>query len=124
MSILGEFKFTKSELKLLEEKHKHDEETKSHCHGCYHGNCEQCGYGWIPQVSDEDYIRNLWIHECNTEIRKMDEFIQLESKSNQLHDEAEKALKAQMKFYNDMESKLMLEREKQHLKELLEEIGD
>lgn len=124
MSIPGIFKFTKSELKLLEEKHRQEEKENSHCRGCYHGNCEQCGYGWIPEVSDEDYIRNLWIHECNAKIRKMDEFIQLESKSNQLHEEAEKALKAQMKFYNDMESKLMLEREKQHLKELLEEMGE
>lgn len=124
MSIPGIFKFTKSELKLLEEKHRREEKENSHCRGCYSGNCEQCGYGWIPKVSDEDYIRNLWIHECDVEIRKMDEFLQLERKSNQLHDEAEKALKAQMKFYNDMSSKLMLEREKQHLKELLDEIGE
>jgi hypothetical protein len=123
MSIL-DFKFTKSELKLLEEKHKKEEEIKSNCKGCYNGCCEQCTFGWITPVSDEDYIRNLWIHECNVEIRKMDEFIQLENKSNQLHAEAEKALKAQSKFYDDMLSKLMLEREKQHLKELLDEMGE
>ena len=123
MSIL-DFKFTKSELKLLEEKHKKEEEIKSNCKGCYNGCCEQCTFGWITPVSDEDYIRNLWVHECNVEIRKMDEFIQLENKSNQLHAEAEKALKAQSKFYDDMLSKLMLERERQHLKELLDEMGE
>jgi hypothetical protein len=121
MSIL-DFKFTKSELKLLEEKHKRDKD--SSCRGCYLGNCEQCPSGWIPKVSDEDYIRNLWIHECDIEIRKMDEFIQLEKESVRLHNEAEKATKALSKFYNDMSSKLMLEREKQHLKELLDEMGE
>lgn len=119
MSIL-DFKFTKSELKLLEEKHRQEEE----CRECHHGNCDQCGYGCIPKVSDEDYIRDLWIRECNKKIREMDEYIQLEKESVRLHKEAEKATKALSKFYNDMSSKLMIEREQQHLKELLDEIGE
>lgn len=119
-----DFKFTKSELKLLEEKHKREEKENSPCRGCYNGNCEECAYGWIPKVSDEDYIRNLWIRECNKKIREMDEYVQLEKESVRLHNEAEKATKALSKFYNDMSSKLMLEREKQHIKELLDEIGE
>lgn len=123
MSIL-DFKFTKSELKILEEKHKEEEKIKSNCNGCYNGCCEQCTFGWNPTVSDEDYIRNLWMRECHKKIREMDEYIQLEKESVRLHNEAEKATKALSKFYFDMSSKLMIEREKQHLKELLDEIGE
>lgn len=123
MSIL-DFKFTKSELKLLEEKHKKEEEIKSNCKGCYNGCCEQCTFGWNPTVSDEDYIRDLWVHECAKKIREMDEYVQLEKESVRLHNEAEKATKAVSKFFEDMFSKLMLEREKQHLKELLDEMGE
>lgn len=124
MSILEKFRFTKSELELLKEKHKDDEETKSHCRGCYHGNCEQCKYGWIPSVSDEDYIRGRWLEFARNKVNNMDEYIQLKNNEKELEKACNEAREKRKKFWDDEVSKFMIEREKQHLKELLEEMGE